>query len=137
MGHAYQIILIKLTAYVTEKCENKTKQKKKHTQKTLYHFLSKVGRKTFRNGLNFVSDLIQDISWEKGQHKKDAKKDITSDRQVNSYFPYRWSPASLSINIYFYLFLYLYITRITINNGTPHLKSLKSQNRRAAWNGQQ
>ena len=46
--------------------------------------------------------------------------------------PYRWSPASLTINIYFYLFSYLYITRITINNGTPHLKSLESQNRRAA-----
>ena len=64
--------------------------------------------------------------------QKDAIKDITSDSQVNSYFPYRWSPASLTVNIYFYLFLYLYITRITINNGTPHLKSLKSQNRRAA-----
>ena len=48
------------------------------------------------------------------------------------YFTYRWSPANLTINIYFYLFLYLYITRITINNGTPHLKSLKSQNRIAA-----
>ena len=64
--------------------------------------------------------------------QKDAFKDITSDSQVNSYFPYRWSPASLTINILFYLILYLYITRITINNGTPHLKSLKSQNRRAA-----
>ena len=64
--------------------------------------------------------------------QKDAIKAITSDSQVNSYFPYRWSPASLTINIYFYLFLYLYITRKTINNGTPHLKSLKSQNRRAA-----
>ena len=114
-----------------KKKKKTTTKKKKHT-KTLYHFLSKVGRKTLRNGLNFVSDLIQDISWEKGQHKKDAKKDITSDSQVNSYFPYRWSPASLTISIYFYLFLYLYITRITINNGTPHLKSLKSQNRRAA-----
>ena len=31
--------------------------------------------------------------------------DITSDSQANSYFPYRWSPASLTINIYFYLFL--------------------------------
>ena len=30
------------------------------------------------------------------------------------------------------LFLYLSITRITINNGTPHLKSLKNQNRKAA-----
>ena len=38
--------------------------------------------------------------------------------------PYRWSPASLTTNIYFHLFIYLYITRITINNGTPHLKSL-------------
>ena len=64
--------------------------------------------------------------------QKDAIKDITSDNQVNSYFPYRWSPASLTINIYFYLFLYLYVTRIKINNGTQHLKSLKSQNRRAA-----
>ena len=64
--------------------------------------------------------------------QKDAIKDITSNSQVNSYFPYRWSPASLTINIYFYLFSYLYITRIMINNGTPHLKSLKSQNRRAA-----
>ena len=64
--------------------------------------------------------------------QKDAIKDITSDSQVNSFFPYRWSPASLTINIYFYLFSYLYITRITINNDTPPLKSLKSQNRRAA-----
>ena len=52
--------------------------------------------------------------------QKDAIKDITSD----SYFPYRWSPASLTINIYFYLFLYLHTTRITINNGTPHLKTV-------------
>ena len=64
--------------------------------------------------------------------QKYAIKDITSDSQVNSYFQYRRSPASLKINIYFYLFLYLHITRITINNGTPHLKSLKDQNRRAA-----
>ena len=64
--------------------------------------------------------------------QKDAIKDITSNSQVNGYFPYRWSPASLTNNIYFYLFLYLYITRIMINNGTPHLKSLKNQNRRAA-----
>ena len=64
--------------------------------------------------------------------QRDINKDITSDSQVNSYFPYRWSPASLTFNIYFYLFLYLYITRITINNDTPHLKSPKNQNRRAA-----
>ena len=64
--------------------------------------------------------------------QKDAIKDITSDSQVSSYFPYRWSPACLTINIYFNLFLYLYIARIAKNNGTPHLKSLKSQNRKAA-----
>ena len=64
--------------------------------------------------------------------QKDAIKDITSDSQVNSNFPYRWSPDSLTINIYFYLFLYSYITRITIYNGTLHLKPLKTQNSRAA-----
>ena len=46
--------------------------------------------------------------------KKTAQKDITidttSDSQVNSNFPNRWSPASLTFNNYFYLFLYLYIT---------------------------
>ena len=67
--------------------------------------------------------------------QKDVIKDITSDSQVNSYFPYRWSPASLTLNIYFYLFLYLYITIITIKNGTPHLKPPKNQNRRTANSG--
>ena len=64
--------------------------------------------------------------------QKDTIIDITSDSQVNSFFPYRWSPASLTFNNYFYLFLYLYITRKTINNNAPHLKSPKNQNRRAA-----
>ena len=64
--------------------------------------------------------------------QKDATKDATRDNQVNSYFPYRWSPASLTFNIYLYLFLYLCIAKITINNGTSHLKSPKNQNRRAA-----
>ena len=31
-------------------------------------FTSKVGWETLRNWLNQVQDLIQDISWEKGQH---------------------------------------------------------------------
>ena len=57
--------------------------------------------------------------------QKDTIIDITSDSQVNSNFPYRWSPANLPYNNYFYLFLY--ITRITINNSTPHLQSPKSQ----------
>ena len=64
--------------------------------------------------------------------QKDTIIDITSDSQVNSNFPYRWSLASLTFNNYFYLFLYLYITRITINNNAPHLKPPKNQNRRAA-----
>ena len=42
--------------------------------------------------------------------QKDTIIDITSDSQVNSNFPCRWSPASLTFNNYFYLFLYLYIT---------------------------
>ena len=36
--------------------------------------------------------------------QKDTIIDITSDSQVNSNFPYRWSPASLTFNNYFYLF---------------------------------
>ena len=46
----------------------------------------------------------------KGQHKKDTIIDITRDSKVNSNFPNRWSPASLTFNNCFYLFLYLYIT---------------------------
>ena len=42
--------------------------------------------------------------------QKDITIDTTSDSQVNSNFPNRWSPASLTFNNYFYLFLYLYIT---------------------------
>ena len=77
------------------------------------------------------SQISSKTSRGKKDSTKDTIKDIISDSQVNSYFPCRWSPASLRLNIYFYLFLYLYITRITINNDTPHLKSPKNQNRRA------
>ena len=38
--------------------------------------------------------------------QKDITIDTTSDSQVNSNFPNRWSPASLTFNNYFYLFLY-------------------------------
>ena len=69
----------------------------------------------------------------KGTAQKDAIKDITSDSQVSSNCPYRWSPASLTFNINFtYFYIDIYITRITINNNTPHLKSPKNQNRRTA-----
>ena len=36
--------------------------------------------------------------------QKDTIIDITSDSQVNSNFPYRWSPASLTFNNYFSYF---------------------------------
>ena len=52
----------------------------------------------------------------KSTAQKDTMIDTTSDSQVNSNFPHRWSPASLTFNNYFYLFLYLYLTRITLNN---------------------
>ena len=69
---------------------------------------------------------------EKRTAQKDITIDTTSDRQVNSNFPNRWWPASLTFNNYFYLFLYLYITWITTNINAPHLKSPKNQSRRAA-----
>ena len=53
--------------------------------------------------------------------QRDTIKDIISDSQVNSYFPYRWSQASL----------------YTINKDISHLKSPKNQNRRAALGRQQ
>ena len=65
--------------------------------------------------------------------QKDITIDTTSDSQVSSNFPNRWSLASLTFNNYFYLFLYLYITWITTNNNAPHLKSPKNQSRRAAF----
>ena len=42
--------------------------------------------------------------------QKDTIIDITSDSEVDSNFPCRWSPASLTFNNYFFLFLYLYIS---------------------------
>ena len=51
-----------------------------------------------------MQDLIQDTWWEKKAAQKDTIIDITSDSQVKSNFPYRWSPASLTFNNHFYLF---------------------------------
>ena len=64
--------------------------------------------------------------------QKDLIKDITGDSQVNSNFPCRWSPDSLTFNIYFYLFSYSYITRITVIHNTQHLNSPQNKIRRAA-----
>ena len=41
--------------------------------------------------------------------QKDTIIDITSDSQVNSNFPYRWSPASQTFNNYFQpIFIFIY-----------------------------
>ena len=45
--------------------------------------------------------------------QKDTIIDITSDSQVNSNFPYRWSPASLTFNNYFTYFYIYNIIKIT------------------------
>ena len=44
--------------------------------------------------------------------QKDTIIDITSDSQVNSIFPNRWSPASLTFNNYIYLF-FIYSFKIS------------------------
>ena len=44
--------------------------------------------------------------------QKDTIIDITSASQVNSNFPYRWLPASLTFNSYFSLFSYLYTVEL-------------------------
>ena len=82
----------------------------------------KISRNSFFGGLDKSrkenpQKLTQLSSRSHPRHlagKRTAQKDITidstSDSQVNSNFPNRWSPASLTFNNYFYLFLYLYIT---------------------------
>ena len=50
--------------------------------------------------------------------RKDSIIDITSDSQVNSNFPYRWSPASLTFNNYFYLFLCEFDIQLYIQHQT-------------------
>ena len=103
------------------------------------HKLTFLSKLIFKSRKENPQKLTQLSSRSHPRHlvgKRTAQKDITidttSDSQVNSNFPDRWSPASLTFNNYFYLFLYLYITWITTNNNALHLKSSKNQNRRAA-----
>ena len=72
--------------------------------------LSRVGRKPSETD-SVKSQISSKTSRGEKHSTKDAINVITSDSQVNSYFPYRRTPACLTINIYFYLFLYLYITK--------------------------
>ena len=70
---------------------------------------TRVGRKTL--GLTQLSSRSHPRHLVgKRTAQKDITIDTTSDSQVNSNFPNRWSSASLTFNNYFYLFLYLYIT---------------------------
>ena len=66
----------------------------------------RVGRKTLRKWTQLSSRSHPRHLTGNRTAQKDTITDITSDSQVNSNFPYRWSPASsLTINNYFYLFL--------------------------------
>ena len=107
-----------------------------HNANRKSHFLNFFPLKTVGRKTSETDSIKSQISSKTSRGKQDSKKkgtinDITSDSQVNSYFTDRWSSACLTFNIYFYLFPYLYITRITINNDAPHLKSPKNQTRRA------
>ena len=53
--------------------------------------------------------------------QKDTIIDITSDSQVNSNFPYRWSPASLTFNKYSCLFWYNFATLVGFATISLHL----------------
>ena len=82
-----------------------------------YHWPGRLVIETSKSRKETPQKLTQLSSRSHPRHlvgKRTAQKDITidttSDSQVNSNFPNRWSPASLTLNNYFYLFLYLYIT---------------------------
>ena len=75
------IIIILIGSYFTTKCMCVTKEKVGDVSGT-DSIQSQISSKTSR--------------W--------TIKDITSDSQVNSQFPYRWSPASQILNMYCYLF---------------------------------
>ena len=67
----------------------------------------RVGKKRNPSETDSIkSQIPSKTSSGKKDSTKDVIKDTTSDSQVNSCFPYRWPPASLTSNIYFYLFLY-------------------------------
>ena len=71
-----------------------------------YNMQEKVGKPSETDSIKY--QISSKTSRGKKDSTKDTIKDITSDSQVNSYFPHRWSPASLTFNIYFNLFLIIY-----------------------------
>ena len=80
----------------------------------------KIGRKILRKSLN-LSQISSKTS------RGNTIKDITSDSQMNSHFPYSWSHRT-SILAYF---LYLYQTRKTKHNHKPHLKPPRTKTKAA------
>ena len=52
-----------------------------------------------RDVLDEILNLIESVSEDFPSYS--SIKDTTSNSQVNSCFPYRWPPASLTLNIYF------------------------------------
>ena len=76
-----------------------------------------VGKPSETDSIRFK--ISSKTSRGKRDNTKDTIIDTTSDSQMISNFPYRWSPTSLIFKYYFYLFLYLYITRIIRHIRTP------------------
>ena len=63
----------------------------------------KVGRKISQELTQFdPRSHPRHLVGKRTAQKWDVIKDITKDSQVNSRFPYRWSPASLTVTISFY-----------------------------------
>ena len=88
-----------------------------HRYKFLHDFTVAAAKCTVKSRKENPQKLTQLSSRSHPRHfvgketaQKDTIIDITSDSKVNSNFPNRWSPASLTFNNYYYLFLYLYIT---------------------------
>ena len=69
---------------------------------------------------------------EKRTAQKDTIIDITSDSQVNRYFLYRWSPASLTFNNYFLpIFIFIYnVTKHKQQRATSKITIEPKQKRR-------
>ena len=79
-------------------------------QKNIFLY-KRVGRKILKKLTQLSSRSHPRHLVGKRTAQKDITIDTTSDSQVNSNFPNKWSPASLTFNNYFYLFLYLiYVT---------------------------
>ena len=66
--------------------------------------------------------------------QKDTIIDITSDSQVNSNFPYRWSPACLTFNNYFYFFIFIY-NAPKITNEPKQKSRFETAGNKNCWGG--